>query len=197
MSQPNRNVRRGAATREHVLRIATRLFAERGYEGTSIETVLTEAAISRGSLYHHFKGKDALFEAVLVDVEADVNGRIRAAAAVARDPWAALRAGCQVWVELATDPVVQRVMLLDAPAVLGWQRGREMEEQHTLGMLKTTLAAIAASGRLDPALVEIFSHVILASMSEIALFIARADDPVAAAAAGAEAVDEVLRRLLP
>jgi len=59
----NQNVARGAATREHLLAVAIALFAERGYEATSIEAVLQESGVSRGSLYHHFKGKDVLFEA--------------------------------------------------------------------------------------------------------------------------------------
>lgn len=196
MVRLNKNVERGTATREHVLRVATRLFAERGYEGTSIDTVLTEAGISRGSLYHHFNGKDALFEAVLGAVETDVNRRTLAAATAEEDPVAMLSAGCQAWVRMAGDPVVQRILLRDAPAVLGWQRWREFDEGYALGMIKAAMSAIAAAGHLDHALVDVFAHVVMASITEIALLVARAEDPEPAAAAGAAAVDEVLRRLL-
>ena len=82
----NQNVARGAATREHLLTVATALFAERGYEATSIEAVLQEAGVSRGSLYHHFKGKDVLFEAVLEALETDVGRRTMEAAAGATSP---------------------------------------------------------------------------------------------------------------
>ena len=71
----NQNVARGAATREHLLAVATALFAERGYEATSIDAVLQESGASRGSLYHHFKGKDVLFEEVLEVLETDVGRR--------------------------------------------------------------------------------------------------------------------------
>ena len=64
----NKNVARGQATRAHLIDVATRLFTERGYDGTSIEAVLAESGVSRGSLYHHFPGKDALFWAVLEGV---------------------------------------------------------------------------------------------------------------------------------
>src|ERR1700689_1584800 len=94
----NQNVARGAANREHLLAVATALFAERGYEATSIDVVLQESGASRGSLYHHFKGKDALFEAVLEAVETDVGRRTMAAAAGGSGPAAALRAGCLGWV---------------------------------------------------------------------------------------------------
>src|SRR6266536_2500416 len=97
----NRNVARGAATREHLLSVATALFAARGYEATSIEAVLDAAGTSRGSLYHHFKGKDALFEAVLEALETDVGRRTVAASAGAPSVTAALRAGCLAWVRIA------------------------------------------------------------------------------------------------
>lgn len=74
MDRPNKNVARGEATRSQLLAIATRMFAERGYEDTSIEAVLREAGVSRGSLYHHFASKEALFEAVAEEVETDVGG---------------------------------------------------------------------------------------------------------------------------
>src|SRR6201986_1485553 len=95
MDRPNKNVARGEATRSHLIAIATRMFAERGYEDTSIEAVLREAGVSRGSLYHHFASKEALFEAVAEEVETDVGARTFAAAAeaAADGPVAALRAG--------------------------------------------------------------------------------------------------------
>lgn len=196
MARANRNAERGAATREHVLSVATRLFAERGYEDTSIEAVLREAGISRGSLYHHFASKDALFGAVLEGVEARVGEAGRAAAADAPDLVAALRAGCLSWIRLAGDPVVQRIMLIDAPSVLGWQRWRELDERHVLGMIRAAVGIAAESGRVPSEMVDTFAHVILALVNEVALLIARADDPVAASRSGEAAVDEILRRLL-
>jgi AcrR family transcriptional regulator len=193
---PNRNVERGVATRERVLAIATRLFAERGYENTSIDAVLTAAGISKGSLYHHFKGKDALFEAALEALELDAGRRTVAAASTDTDPVAALRAGCQEWVRMAGDPVVQRILLIDAPAVLGWQRWRELEERHSLGLIKSAMSAIADAGHLDPGLVDVFAHVVMAALNEVALMVARAPDLKAATETGTDAVDEILRRLL-
>src|SRR5437763_5443643 len=117
MDRPNKNVARGEATRSQLIAIATRMFAERGYEDTSIEAVLREAGISRGSLYHHFASKEALFDAVLEGVEIRVGEATRAAAEGATDLVAALRAGCLAWIRLAGDPVVQRILLIDAPSV--------------------------------------------------------------------------------
>jgi AcrR family transcriptional regulator len=196
MARTNRNAERGAATREQFVVVATRLFAEHGYDDTSIEAVLQESGASRGSLYHHFKGKESLFEAVLDAVETDVGQRTSAEAAKAADAFGVLQAGALAWIRLAGDPVVQRILLIDAPAVLGWQRWREMEEHHALGMIKAVLGEIAKTGRLAPDLVDMFAHMLLASLNEIALFMARADDPSAAMRTGAAAVGEMLRRLL-
>ena len=196
MDRPNKNVTRGAATRAQLIDIATRLFASRGYEETSIEAVLQEAGVSRGSLYHHFAGKEALFEAVLDDVETRVGRQTIAAAVGADGPAAALRAAFLAWIKLAGDPVVQRILLIDAPAVLGWERWRAMEERHALGAIRATLQAIADQGNLRPELVGTLAHVLLASVNEIALVVARSDDPAAAMREGADAIDELLRRLL-
>jgi AcrR family transcriptional regulator len=193
----NINVLRGAATRGHVVEVAAGLFAERGYDGTPIEAVLKESGVSRGALYHHFTGKDALFEAVVEALEEEVGERTLEAGAAGETPVQALHEGCLAWVRMAREPAVQRILVLDAPAVLGWERWRAMEERHALGLIKGALTAVAAEGGLAPELVDVVAHVLLAGMNEIAIFVARADDPDAAVELGASAIDEILARLLP
>src|ERR1022692_3418618 len=109
--QMNKNVERGQATRAHLIDVATRLFAAHGYDGTSIEAVLADSGASRGSLYHHFPGKEALFWAVLEGVAARVGGQLADAERDAPDPVAALRSGLLAWIRLAADPVVQQTVL--------------------------------------------------------------------------------------
>jgi len=195
MERPNKNVARGEATRGQLIAIARRLFAERGYEDTSIEAVLREAGVSRGSLYHHFPGKEALFEAVAEDVETSVGEQTLAAASGSDGPVAALRAGSLAWIRLAGDPVVQRILLIDAPSVLGWDRWRAMEEHHALGGIRAVLQAIAAEGRVRPELVDTLANVLLASVNEVALIVARAEDKEAAMRVGSDTIDELLQRL--
>jgi AcrR family transcriptional regulator len=192
----NKNVERGQATRAHLIDVATRLFTERGYDGTSIEAVLAESGVSRGSLYHHFPGKDALFWAVLEGVAVRVGGQLAAATRDIQDPVAALRAECLAWIRLASDPVVQQTALIDAPAVLGWQRWRELDEQGSLGPIRAVLAHAAETGQIEPRHVDTFAHIVLAATYEVALMIARADDPAAALSAGESAMAEFLDRLL-
>jgi len=192
----NKNVERGQVTRAHLVDVATRLFAERGYDGTSIEAVLAEAGVSRGSLYHHFPGKDALFWAVLEGVAARVGQQLADATRDAPDPVAALRAECLAWIRLADDQVVRQTVLIDAPAVLGWERWRELDEQGSLRPIRAALEYAAEAGRIERRHVDAFAHIVLATINEVALMIARADDPAAALTAGESAIAEFLDRLL-
>ena len=172
------------------------MFAERGYEATSIEAILEAAQVSRGALYHHFEHKEALFEAVFLALEDDIDRQIQQAAAKAKDVREALRAGCVAWIRIAGTPTVRRIALLDAPSVLGWERWREIEEDYALGNLKGGLAVLAAEGAIPADLVDLFAHVLLVSVNEIVLLVARATDLKAAQRSAIRAVDELLARLL-
>jgi AcrR family transcriptional regulator len=191
----DRRLERGRATRQQLVDAATELFADRGYEGTSIEAVLERVSMSRGSLYHHFPGKEALFEAVVESVHAKVGEATLAAVAGIDDgdAHALIKAGELAWIRLAGDPVVRRILLIDAPTVLGWRRWREIEEQYGLGMLK---AVLQQSPNVPTEMVESFAHILLATGNEMALVIALADDIPAAQKAAEAAVDEFLTRLL-
>jgi len=193
---PGKRAAQGRATRGQLIEVATRLFAEHGYEGTSIEAVLLAAGVSRGALYHHFAGKEALFEAVVSAVSEQVTVELTEAVQGCADPLDAMRTAAVAWIGLAADPVIQRVVLVDAPSVLGWDRWRAMDDGRTLGAMRAMLQAISDSGRLPAELVGPFSHMILAALDEIVMVIARAPDSTAAVAEGRMAVKALLDRLL-
>jgi AcrR family transcriptional regulator len=190
-----RRAAQGRATREQLIEVATGLFAERGYEETSIEAVLAAAGVSRGALYHHFAGKDALFEAVLEAVENGVTARLTAEITGAPDAVSAVESAALAWIEMAGDPVIQRVILSDAPSVLGLERWRAMNEEYSLGATRLLLQAVADEGRLSPDLVAPFALMLLGALDELAMAIARSDDRETALAAGKQAVRELLRRI--
>jgi AcrR family transcriptional regulator len=192
----SRRAAQGQATRGQLIEVATRLFAEHGYEDTSIEAVLAAAGVSRGALYHHFSGKDALFEAVLKSVEDGISAQLNAVIRDVSGAVATINAAALAWVDLAGDPVIQRIVLTDGPSVLGWERWRTMDEQYAAGPMRELLQAVCAEGNLAPELVNSFAHMILAALDEIAVVIARAEDHEAAMAEGRVAVSELLRRLL-
>ena len=187
---------RGRATRDRLVEAGRELFGQRGYDATSIEAILDSAGVKRGALYHHFDTKSALFDAVLDRVVADIAADAAKAARAAPDPVASLRAGCDAWLRMALDPGVQRIALLDPPAVVGWTRWREIDEQHTLGGLRRSLQLIAEEGRLPRGDVDVLAHMLLAAVNEAALLIARADRPRKALAAGQAAVATLLDRLV-
>jgi AcrR family transcriptional regulator len=186
----------GLATRQGIVAAATRLFAEHGYAGVPIEAVLAATGLSRGALYHHYAGKEALFEAVVEAVETDVCQKVIARSAGARDAARALVAGGEAFLELAQDPAVRQIVLIDAPSVLGWAKWREIEARYGFGLLKASLARAAAEGALAPDKVEIFAHILLAALGEVALVIAKADDRNAASAEAKAAMGTLLAAML-
>jgi AcrR family transcriptional regulator len=186
----------GRATRGQLIEVATALFAEHGYEGTSVEAVLAAAGVSRGALYYHFAGKEALFTAVLEAVSDRVAAEVTEIISSCTDPVDAVRVGALGWIDLAGDPVIQRVMLVDAPSVLGWEQWRAMDEGRTLGAMRVMLQAVSDTGRLPQQLVGPFAHMILAALDEAAMVVARATDTRVAVAEERQAVEEFLTRLL-
>jgi AcrR family transcriptional regulator len=192
----DRRLEKGEETRRAIIEIATRLFTERGYAAVPIEAVLTVRQISRGGLYYHFASKEELLEAVFEAVEIDVRARVLASSTSAGSAPAAARAACEAFLDLALDPVVRQIMLTDAPSVLSWDKWREIDERHALGLMKAAFEPAAKEAGIPDALVDPFTHMLLASLSEIALMIAEADDAPLALANGKSAVRELLARIL-
>jgi AcrR family transcriptional regulator len=193
MSEPaDRRIAQGEATRRQLVEVATRLFAEQGYEDTSTEQMLRETGVSRGSLYHHFDGKERLFEAVVLHVEEGVCDQLMTVADRHRDPVKILRAGCAEWIALVEDQTVRQIILTDAPAVLGWQRWREIDERYGFGLLKVGVQGVADAGRLAIDDVDVVAHVLLGALNEAAMLIARPETPEPARRQATKAVDRVI-----
>jgi AcrR family transcriptional regulator len=133
---------RRAATTLALRRTALRLFARHGFDAVSVDTIATDAGVTRGAFYHHFDSKEALFEVVLDEVETVLSTAVRQAAVVHTDPLAQLRSGVDRYLDLASDRRYSRIVLVDAPAVLGPVRHREVEEAHFLGLVRASLAGL-------------------------------------------------------
>jgi AcrR family transcriptional regulator len=151
--------------------------------------------VTRGALYHHFAGKEDLFRAVFEEVEREVTERVAKASVSTPDPLAALRRGCQEFLDAALDPAVQRIVLVDAPAVLGWSTWRELEARYGLGLTTMGLQAAMDAGAIERQPLEPLAHMLLASLNEAALLVAGADDPNATRAEVGQVVDHLLDRL--
>ncbi|MCW3026975.1 MAG: transcriptional regulator, TetR family [Solirubrobacterales bacterium] len=168
---------RSEATRAALITTARPLFAERGYAAVGTEEIVRAAGVTRGALYHHFTGKRELFEAVYEEVERQLVERIAASAiSSAADPLEALHAGAQAFLDACEDPAVQRIALVDAPSVLGWEQWREIGMRYGFGLVQATVQAAMDAGLIDPQPVQALSHLLLGAIDEGAMLIARADD---------------------
>jgi AcrR family transcriptional regulator len=189
-------VERGRATRERLIEAGREQFGAHGYDGASLDAILAQAGAKRGALYHHFESKQELFDAVLDREVAAIAQRIAKEAGAASDPVESLRIGCRAWLRMALDPALQRIVLLDPPSVVGWTRWRELDEVHTLGGLRRNLELIAEQGRLADGDIDLLAHMLLASLSEAALLIARADKPRSALAVGQATIETLIAGLV-
>jgi AcrR family transcriptional regulator len=136
------------ATRAALLDEATALFAERGYAATSLEDVASASQVTRGAVYHHFAGKQALFEAVLDRQEERAMAAVAAAATAADDPWDAAMLALDAFLRQCCDPVYGRLVWLEGPAALGWNRWRECEEKYAFGLVERFIHALIEAGYL-------------------------------------------------
>jgi AcrR family transcriptional regulator len=183
---------RSEATQATLIGTARRLFAERGYAGVGTEEIVREAGVTRGALYHHFDGKAGLFRAVFEQLEEELAQRLAHEALSRSDPWEAMVAGLEMFLDVCVEPEVQRIALIDAPSVLGWETWREIEGRYGLGLIRMGLENLMDAGIARRQPVDPLAHALLGALSEAGLYVARADDVPAARAE----MEEVLRRLL-
>lgn len=159
------------ATVEKLLGVARREFGQHGFAHTSTEEIVRASDVTRGALYHHFRNKEELFRAVFDRLHAEIADRVERAAAGAADPATELRLGCRAFLEAALHPEVRRVVLVDAPAVLGWAAWREADAAHAMRSLREALRALGVEP-LDAA-----THVLSGAMNEAALWAANHPGP--------------------
>ena len=196
MAQRRTQAERTSATRRALLDAARDQFAERGFSGTGREQVAAAAGVTRGALYHHFGTKEGLFRAVVEELEAGLAERVAAAALAGTDPVDELRRGCLAFLDACMEPAVRRIVLLEAPAVLGWDAWREIDARYGLALVRSGLAGALDQVGLDPAAVDPLAHLLLGALNEAALLVATAEDPVRAREDVGRTVALVLDRLL-
>ena len=173
---------RSAATRSALVAAGRRLFAEHGFAGVGTEAITAEAAVSRGALYHHFADKTALFAGVLEAVEAEVAQRIAESALAGEDLSfrAVMTRAIDTWLDACEAPEVQRILLTDGPSVLGWARWREILQPYALSLIETALVQGIADGAVADLPTRPLAHALVAVADEAAMYVASADDRVAA-----------------
>ncbi len=183
-------------TRGALIAAARRLFADKGFHATSTPEIVALAGVTRGALQHHFARKEDLFLAVFEQVEEDMIAAAQAQGAAEQGArWSGLKANLDRFLAAAARPEVQRILLIDGPAVLGWAQWRKLEAHYGLGLIEQAIEDGMAAGliRMQPA--RPLAHMILAVIDEAALLVANADDPDAARLEAGAAVQTLLSSL--
>lgn len=184
-----------AATIKRLLTVAMREFSQKGYAGASTEAIVKEARVTRGALYHHFKGKKDLFYAVFKAAQLQIGNRIEADADAADDLWDGLISGCNAFLKACSDPALQQVVVIDAPSVLDWNTYRSVDEnlpESGLSLLKDCLRDLVAQDMIKPVSVDALAHLLSGAMDEAAVWIAQSRNPSIAL----PQAQQTLRRLL-
>ena len=166
-----------ATTKKALVDVAAELFTAQGYAGTSLDEIVAGARVTKGALYHHFKGKQDLFEAVFVEVEDDAAARINAAIKSTQDPWEKALTGLREFLGITRTDEYRRIVIQEGPAVLGYERFREHEERSTYGLVQEIVAAVLSPYALAESTIDAFTRIFFGAMSAAGSAVSTADDP--------------------
>jgi AcrR family transcriptional regulator len=191
---PRRSAADAAATARHVLAVARDVFAADGYAAVSLDEIARRAGVTRGAIYHHYGDKTGLFAAVAADAHAAVAAHVVAAAEGHATPAAQLRAGSHAFLEAITAGDVARLLLVEAPAALGWSRWRDMDAAAGGRELRD---AISAVGTVDLDDVDAATQLLSGAMNEAALWLAERPADTAARRSAHAVLDRLLDALAP
>ncbi|GAB2985757.1 TetR/AcrR family transcriptional regulator [Nocardioides montaniterrae] len=189
---------RSATTRAALVAASRGLIAEHGYGALSTDQIAKAAGVTRGALYHQFAGKEELFAAVFEQVESEIAERIDAfiEAAAPDDVQSMLGANIDAWLATCAEPEFHRIALIEAPAVLGWERWREVGLRYGVGLVESALHSLIDAGLVADRPVRPLAHVLVGALDEAALYCAQAEDRVRATAEVREALLALLTGLL-
>ena len=186
------------ATRTALLDSAIELFAANGFAATSLDDVAAAARVTKGALYHHFRGgKLALFEAVFTEVDARLADRIVAATPPDAGPWELVEAGLDAYLEACTDPVIRQIMFHEGQVALGWERWRELDGCSSRDLLTHVIRDLVDSGLIRPQPVDLLTRLLFAALGEAGMSVGEADDPDTARDQARELMVSMVRGLQP
>ena len=192
MAKDLSKIETGQQTAAHLVAIARKHFRTRGYTSTALEDIAKEAGMTRGAVYHHFNGKKGLFLAVFSDAQENIANRIIKVDKSGLPIWDRFIACNRVFLEACLDSELQKIVLIDAPAVLGWDEWRKIDEEITLGILRSHLKELIDKGIIKPLPLEPLTHAISGANNEVLLWIAESDDPQKAFDEAFSTINELL-----
>lgn len=187
LKRPRRRDAQAGATRAKLLAAAQKLFARHGYAEVSIDQIVQAARVTKGALYHHFKDKQEIFLATVEQLLTSIQERLIAATLSAR-PEERLRAACHAYLDACTEVDVGRIVVLDCPSVLGWERWCKLNRQYGLGFFMECLRDVRPE---DPE-IESTVQVLLGALNTAGRVIAQASDRAAARSQVEATIDRLL-----
>ena len=183
-----------AGTRRDLLQHARKLFAQKGFADSSTDEVVRRAKVTKGALYHHFSNKLELYRAVVEDMERELVAQMASAAERARTPQAKLEAACRAYLDACLDSSLTRILVLEAPVVLGWKEWCALAHEHEIAALARYLESVVSRSLTGERPLEM-AHVILGALNTAARVIATADEPTKARAQVEGTIDRLLKGL--
>lgn len=165
-----------AETRARLIAAARAAFLADGYAKASMDDLCAQAGLTRGALYHHFGGKEGLLEAVVRQIDGEVNQRLDVLYAERADEWSGFVDCCLAWLRMALEPEIQQIMLRDGPAVLG-QRARAIDAEGAVSATAECLAALIGEGTICDVQAEALARQINGALMDTALWVAATEMP--------------------
>ena len=165
------NSERTESMRAALIAAARELFVKKGYADTATPEIVEAAGVTRGALYHHFEDKKALFSAVVAEEARRTGDDIEAASQTSPDPRTAILDGTRAYFDAMAIPGRTRLLLLDAPAVLGGDASQQLDRDNAEASLKAGLTALLAGGGKSPHLVDPYTALLSAAFDRAALAI--------------------------
>src|SRR6478672_182793 len=159
------------ATRQALLSAGRDIFAREGFQAASMEAISRAARMTRGAFYHHFEDKKALFDAVVVAMQAEAAARIQARAKAERKIWDRLSAGVDAYLDVCLEPAYGRIVIQEAPAILGNAHYAEIEEAYPMALLGATLNALRREGEIAFEDMELLTRALDAMICKVALML--------------------------
>ena len=163
------NEERRETTRNNLLSAARECFFRQGYENTHTDSILEQAGVSRGAMYHHFATKRDLFEAVYVSVVDETIQHASKRHIESTSPLEELLAGCSAWLSFVSKPAVAKILLEQGPQVLGWTRARDIEARSSLPLMRRSLERARDAGEIEVDSIQTTAQLINALLAEAAL----------------------------
>jgi AcrR family transcriptional regulator len=188
----NKKAEQAALTRDALEAAARELFETRGFAAVSADEIVAAAGVTRGALYHHYDGKEGLFEAVAEAAMKRLHDNIVRSAGSATDAVQGLKQGMRRFLALSSAPRTQRVLFIDAPAVLGWHRWREMDSRYGLGLLLRAIDGAVTQGRMRVASRDMVAHLLLSAMIEASMLVAHSPHKAGARSQAEAVIDQLI-----